>query len=288
MKGFLSDTGSSLKIEHSLQLSVMRHTHVHPQYELYFCPHKVTQTAVINGEERTYRYPCAILSTPFTVHSMSCDDLEAKQYERYVFYFGENILSSFAPHLLPFSISEQNGGFLFPLTEGQGAYLKKMLDLCASSSYAEQELLFVLFLNKLLAFCPETNAVRFGGTSSYVRDILQTISENFATFLDADELAGRFAVSRSKLDRDFKHFTGVTVYRFVELCRLNHAKYLLCHKKDLSVGEIALQCGFDGETSFFPFFKKHTGQTPTNFRNQPYTIQKNDIIFELNRGCGDE
>lgn len=266
MDGFLDDRGSRLTVEKYRHLSVMPYTHAHAQYEVYFCTRKVAQRSVINGVEYTYRYPCVILSAPFTVHSMSCDDPDAENFERYVFYFGESVAESFDTHLLPEGLLSRSVGLLFPLTEAQAYYMKQVIDLCDSEkSAAQRELTFVLFLNKLVEFCPLSSAVRVGTSSFYISDVLRRVSSDPAD-VDADRIAKEFSVSRSKLDRDFKRFTGMTFHSFAETCRLNRAKYLLLRKRNLSVGEVAEQCGFESETYFFPFFKKRMGMTPSEYR----------------------
>ena len=73
-------------------------------------------------------------------------------------------------------------------------------------------------------------------------------------------------ISRSKLDRDFKQYTGTTIHAFMDMCRLNQAKILLGLRPYLSIAEIATYCGFTGETYFFPFFKRNTGMTPIQYR----------------------
>ena len=122
-------------------------------------------------------------------------------------------------------------------------------------------------LNKLFDICSPEDIIKFGTSSFYMQDVLQYISENFNSET-ADGVAEHFSVSRSKLDRDFKHFTGLTVHRFVELCRLNHAKSRLSEKNEYSIDQISEECGFSSTTHFFPFFKKHTGKTPMEFRNE--------------------
>ncbi len=290
MNGFLTDNGYYLTMEHWSKHSVMRHTHIHPQYELYFCPQKVAQYSVINGVSYTYTYPCVILSAPFTVHSMSCDDPDADRYERYVFYFGDSFLKTLSAHLPEALSLTADTGLMFALTEAQAAYLKRIIDLCEpNTSLAQRELTFALFLNKLVEFCPMENVVRGGAVSFYLRDVLRYIAENFSSVSNSDEVARRFSVSRSKLDRDFKRFTGLSVHGFINTCRVNQAKYLLQFSRETSIGAIAECCGFEGETYFFPFFKKHTGMTPVEFRKRSEwrdpTIQEGSLSRSI---CGKE
>ncbi len=283
MGGFLSNMGEDFVLDHFIKPAVMRYTHIHPQYEMYFCPENLAQTSVINGVEYSYRYPCAILSSPYTVHSMSCNDETAKQYDRYVFYFHEKTLNLLGEPMLPIGLIKKNTGLLFRLSEQQAGYLKRLLVLGEEMpmTVTQKELIFALFMNKLFEFCPEEHRVSVGTPSMYIQEVLRHISENMGAQSDSDQLARKFSVSRSKLDRDFKRFTGVTVHRFLEICRINQAKYLLQFHKELSIGEIAEICGFESETYFFPFFKKHTGQTPIEYRKNSVPKQNSAGLLRI-------
>ena len=264
--GFLSDYGDNLKIYHYTEPSVMRNTHVHHQYELYFCPDDIEQKSVVNGVEYSYKYPCVILSTPYTVHSMSCNS-DAEGYDRYVFYFGNKTISSFDQYHLPKWIFEKNTGLLFVLTVDEADELRRIAELYSKNSpVAENELIFALFVNRLLALCGEERITKIGTSSFYIQDVLQYVSENYGCNINSENIAKKFAVSRSKLDRDFRQFIGITVHGYIETCRINQAKFLLQYNGELSVGEIAELCGFGNESHFFPFFKKHEGVTPAEYR----------------------
>jgi AraC-like DNA-binding protein len=271
-KGFVSDRGEGLWIDHMIGASVMPYSHLHPKWELYFCPECVGQSAVINGVGYTFRHPCAILSKPYTVHSMSCVEDGFALFERFVFSFGEETVSSFGETLLPPAWLEDCQGMLFELTRGEANYLKQMLRLTMDGTYPatepERELLLCFFVHKLFDFCAEDRITKVGSSAFYVQEVLRYLAEHIGEQVSADELAGMFAVSRSKLDRDFKQAVGMTVHEFSDICRLNFAKMLLRNKQKLSVGEIAERCGFRNETYFFAFFKKHTGVVPSEYRRR--------------------
>ena len=269
-KGFVSDMGVDLRIDHMTGVSVMPHAHLHPQWELYFCPESIEQVTVINGVESRFCHPCAILSKPYAVHAMSCHEEKGTYFERFVFYFGEKTVSAIGAALLPLSQMEDRQGMLFELDRGQALYLKQLLRLVMDESYpptaTERELVLGLFLNKLFDFCPADKITRVGTSAFYIQDVLRYLSEHLSTPTDAGTLARMFAVSRSKLDRDFKQAVGMTVHEFSDICRLNYAKMLLRNKGEMSVARISEACGFRNETYFFAFFKKHTGKSPAEFR----------------------
>ncbi|OGX84158.1 helix-turn-helix domain-containing protein [Hymenobacter coccineus] len=62
-----------------------------------------------------------------------------------------------------------------------------------------------------------------------------------------------------------KQQTGRTVGQWVAERRLTEACTLL-HRTDLAVAEVAYQLGFKEPTNFTKYFRKHTGQTPTQYR----------------------
>ncbi len=267
MKYFLTADAFSIDLMYWEEYALMRYSHTHSLYELYFCPDNIKQRSVINGVEYNYCYPCVIISSPYTVHAMSSDDDPAKGYRRYVFNFEGSIVDQFDARLLPPGLLCRNTGFMFRLTEEDAAYLVRLIDAFHAETKTEKKLLLVTFLNKLVQLSPFEDALKVGKSSFYVQDVLQYIAEHYTENIDAGAVAHHFSISRSKLDRDFKQFTGITIHGYLDMCRLNQAKMLLEHHTEMSVSEIAVAVGFSGETYFFPFFKKYTGITPIEFRN---------------------
>ena len=266
---FLEDWGRGTKLVEFNGKYRMWYTHVHPHFELCFCYDDIKQISIVNGVEYVYKYPSVILSSPFTLHSMSSVDEDTNKFGRYIFYFGESTLRNFNDYLMPMDILRQNIGLLFKLNVDEAEELKKIAEMYhKNKTEVENDRVLAMFINKLMALCPPERIEMVGATSFYIQDVLRYISENFMSGLDISVISKRFAVSRSKLDRDFKKFAGITVHSYVELCRLNQAKYLLEYRSDLSVSDIALMCGFKSENYFFPFFKKTVGKTPSEYRRK--------------------
>ena len=272
VKGFLSDEGFDLRVTHMFGISVMHHAHIHMQWELYFCPENISQNAVINGESYVYKHPCAILTTPYSVHSMSCLETEGTDFERYVCYFGEATAEALGSTYLPNDIINAQRGILFELNDDQASYLRSVFEFIIDERYPhtkrQKELLFGFVVNKLFDLCDDNDMIRVGSTSFYIQDVLRYISENLSTHKDAESIAKHFAVSRSKLDRDFKEAIGMTIHEFSDICRLNYAKVLLGSNKAYSIASITEACGLKNETYFYAFFKKHTGMSPSEYRKK--------------------
>ncbi len=271
-KGFLMDVGDHIRMDYMRGIAVMPYTHLHPQYELYFCPENVEQRSVINGQEYRYCYPCVIISRPYTVHSMSCMQTSGTEYERFVFYFNENTLSRLGSGLLPEKWGDTHTGLMFRLTEEQGKYLQDFLKSTISDgeklTVCEKELIFGFLVNRLYRFCTDDAIMKVDTTHLYIQDVMCYVAEHLSEENDIGMLAEKFAVSRSKLDRDFKVRTGMTVHKFVDVCRLNLAKMMLRKTEHVPVAEICDACGFQNETYFYLFFKKNTGLSPMQFRKE--------------------
>ncbi|MBQ8344812.1 MAG: helix-turn-helix transcriptional regulator [Clostridia bacterium] len=267
-------------MDHFTNRSVMYHAHLHPQWEIYFCPDSLRQTAIVNGVEYTYCHPCVILSKPYTVHAMSSAEPNNEHFERFVFYFDDETVASLGRERLPSEWLEDKHGILFELTEEQAEYLKRILLLASDPAYPvtelEAELLLCLFMHKLSDFCPTDKITKVGPELLYIQEVLRYLSEELSEPLNGDELAKKFAVSRSKLDRDFKKTVGMTVHEFSDVCRLHYAKMLLLSPRGYAVGRVSELCGFKNETYFFAFFRKHTGLSPSEFRKKEKILPPTD------------
>ena len=171
---------------------------------------------------------------------------------------------------LPNDILNAQRGILFELNDDQASYLRSVFEFMIDERYPhtkhQKELLFGFIVNKLFDFCDESKITRVGETSFYIQNVLRYISEHMSTPEDAEAIAKHFAVSRSKLYRDFKAAIGMTIHDFSDTCRLNYAKVLLSSNKAYSIAWISEACGLKNETYFYAFFKKHTGMSPSEYR----------------------
>jgi AraC-like DNA-binding protein len=267
---FFTDMGESPYAEYSDWPHVMNYLHLHPQYEVYFCPRAIEQHLMINGREYRRNTPCVVISPPFFIHSMS--PVNHETFMRMVFYFSERVLDKFREQYLP-GRPINSECLMISLTEAQASSLVPLGDLIAKEgaeklTAEEKELAMVLFLSHLFHICSEENIETVGKFNLYIQNVFRYISENFMNNISSESVAKEFSVSRSKLDRDLRAYTGCTLHEFLDLCRLNKAKELLSEKQRRSVEEIAIACGFRNESYFYTFFRKHEGVSPLEYRKQ--------------------
>lgn len=95
-------------------------------------------------------------------------------------------------------------------------------------------------------------------------DILET---RFAENWKLSQLAKEVGLSQSRLAKLFNLEAGHSIHQFLIKVRVRHAETLLTHS-NLTVGEIASQCGFANIQHFSRVFAKITGQAPVRFRRR--------------------
>lgn len=110
-----------------------------------------------------------------------------------------------------------------------------------------------------------TNTARY---HARLQKVLQYIDAHLDGDLSVETLSRVAAFSKYHFHRQFSGLFEISVYRYVQLCRLKRASFELAFRNH-KVIDIALASGYDGSESFSRAFKKHTGQSPSVFRKQP-------------------
>lgn len=85
--------------------------------------------------------------------------------------------------------------------------------------------------------------------------------------LEISHLANEVNMSEKNFRRIFYEVYGETPYSFLQKLRINKAEILLLNTSK-SISNIALECGFCDIYSFSHCFKKHTGSSPTKYREE--------------------
>jgi len=75
--------------------------------------------------------------------------------------------------------------------------------------------------------------------------------------------------SKFHFHRQFSEYTGISVFKYVQLVRLKRASYRLVFNKLEKITDIALDARFENPESFSRAFKNTFGQTPSEFRGNP-------------------
>ncbi|MBD2683401.1 MULTISPECIES: response regulator transcription factor [Nostoc] len=99
-----------------------------------------------------------------------------------------------------------------------------------------------------------------------LRTILCYIQDNLTQELTLERLANEVSMTSDYFARLFKLSTGKSVHQYVIHQRVERAKHLL-RQSDLTIAEIALECGFANPSHLALHFKRIVGVTPKQFRH---------------------
>lgn len=83
------------------------------------------------------------------------------------------------------------------------------------------------------------------------------------------EYAADYGVTPGHLNKMVRTNTGRSASEWVQISRLNYAKYLL-HDTQLPIIDVAARVGLFDQSYFSRFFKKHTGMSPLEYRSEAH------------------
>lgn len=101
----------------------------------------------------------------------------------------------------------------------------------------------------------------------YVREAVAYIEEHYRENLSIPQIAKAVSVNPVYLNKLFKLSTGKTISEYLNYYRIEASKSLLLGP-DATVASVSAGLGYNDVRSFIRFFKKFTGVTPKDFRQQ--------------------
>ena len=117
---------------------------------------------------------------------------------------------------------------------------------------------YVYDSNRNIISTPDTNTQIILKTMEFIR-------ANSDAEISIDEIARDAGMSRSYYSKLFRQLTGCTPHAFILRCRIANARKLLCYT-ELSMADIAQQCGFYDSSHFIRVFSKQESITPSAYR----------------------
>lgn len=104
--------------------------------------------------------------------------------------------------------------------------------------------------------------------SQRMKQSVKYIIEHFSDDLAVSHLAEECGISEEYYCRLFKKLTGASPVNYINSLRIAKACDLLLKLPNMKIEEIGLECGFRNITYFNKLFKRETGVSPSEFRNQ--------------------
>lgn len=105
------------------------------------------------------------------------------------------------------------------------------------------------------------------GPFAEVAKAVDFVRENYHRKFNAKELAKAGGMSERSLNRRFHDAFQMTPHEFISRTRIQAASKALVHS-ELSLSDIALDCGFCDQSAFTVQFRKRQGVTPREFRQR--------------------
>lgn len=97
------------------------------------------------------------------------------------------------------------------------------------------------------------------------------VDNNFKKECSLQELSGAIGYNYDYLSRYFKKIVGISYNEYVNICRINHAGYLLKNTRLLII-ECSAESGYSSLRSFNRNFKEIMGITPTEYRDLQLSV----------------
>ena len=140
---------------------------------------------------------------------------------------------------------------------------RKQLNQCASAAE-----LAILSNEMILDYVSRVHKMKqFAHMSSQIRLCCEYIDTHPEEKLTLEMLADKAGYTSYHLSRKFKQEMHCSIIDYIQQSKLERAKYLLVNTQT-TVDEISDSLGFGTRSYFTSVFKKHTGQTPSDYRKE--------------------
>lgn len=243
--------------------------HSHEHYELYFLLEGkrsfFTEDKMFVIEKGTL-----VVVPPFRMHKT-----EGGPYRRLNINFSEDFLTPEEKRLL--SELSEAGATRFDGTYGTvtHALLSELASVQTRELRRRMEtevnlmhtLLYFIGREKIKPLSPAGMSRQTGESDPLVLKITYFLNTNFAKEVTLGKLEGEFYLSKATLCARFRKKMGCSIMEYLTLVRLSHAKSLLT-SSDMTVEQIAAECGFSSANYLGLVFRKEIGVSPLGYRKR--------------------
>ena len=235
----------------------------HQTYELCFFS-EGHRTYIINSDMFDVVPNSIIVIPPYTQHS-TCGTASAT---RTVIYFTKDFLSeyfssAFANHLLS-ELSEPLCILTHP-RDNISSLVNNLSNCHFQNQKASTALYFAMLLNSIKNAQRLPHKKKEDINHDIAARAITYIEKNFSSISSLMEISKALNISLSYLEANFRKNMGLSLMQYIIKSRLNYAAKQLIETED-PIEKIAIDCGFNSSTHFSNTFKKHTGNSPREYR----------------------
>jgi AraC family transcriptional regulator, transcriptional activator of pobA len=113
----------------------------------------------------------------------------------------------------------------------------------------------------------ETKPIKGQTDKQLFYQFIRLLNERYIEYSYADLFANALQVSQKKLNETAKNITGKTACYLVEEKIVSEAKMILAQSRQ-QIKQIAWQLGYEDQYYFSRMFKRQSGVSPREYRNQ--------------------
>lgn len=251
--------------------------HQHPFYEIFFFL-SGNVNYIIEGKNYKLRPGDILLTSSTDIHRP--DILPGKPYERIVIWLADDFFEALKDFFdedftACFTDAALRDYRLIRPDSGNIAHLMQLCSQMTDARHSNEMGSKALVSAYLTEFLVCVSRAYYDAPASMKNDITENekvnqlisyINENLSEELSLDQLACKFYISKYYLSRQFKQFTGLSLYQYIMKKRLILARNML--RTGSSVMDACLYCGFNDYSNFLKAFKREFGQNPRNYAKE--------------------
>ncbi len=143
--------------------------------------------------------------------------------------------------------------------------------------YSKEKLEAFSILLPMIAEYIETNNLLVDNDMTIGQLVKSYVKNNLSKKITLSDLAWNLHCSTVTITEHFKDEFGITIMEYVMKKRMEKAVRLLSNS-ELSIHEVAEECGFGDDEYFSKCFKKHYGSAPKHWRRQKLGLRKKEQI----------
>jgi AraC-like DNA-binding protein len=259
--------------EHLQEHKFIQNPHKHNFFILLFVT-KGTGNHTIDFKEYPVRPNSVFFLTPGQVHSWQLSN----DSEGFIIFFSPEFYLLKFPHKKLYGFPFFNTLLHQPLLFLPEAELTPLLHIvqCMREEHTQQRLmkedvirasLDILLILLMRNFEAQQKDQQVPAVMPpQLQQLINLIDQHYREHPPVSFYADQLHMTAKHLNDSCKRATGKTTSELIQERVLLEARRLLVHS-DLSVTQVAAALGYFDNAYFFRFFKKHTGQTPEQFRS---------------------
>ena len=254
------------------EMSTIDHLHLGGDHMMFYFLHGSGQ---VKAEGKTYQFSdgdVVILSATELFHCMVDKDV---YHERIVLHINEAFLKEFSSDISGlldiFKEREPGSGNLIPAdavqSTGLAMVMEEMLKL-AQRNGTYRDVMIICQIVKALSLLEGIGGHVAGGRelteNPLVDKVIGYINRNYHKDITMESMAEEFNISSSYMSHLFKEHTGLPLWKYVILRRIQ--QFNLLTEQGWSIEAACYKVGFKNYSNFFRLYRKYMGMSPAQFR----------------------